>query len=147
MNIKQREKEITYNAIWHNERFTAVVHSPPRETRQTFVREAQRYLQLNELDVGALDFLEHLVLRQNFLQREGILVEDVVDGTGRNKLRDTTKPSERAKITNASALLLAHGRQLRHQKTGKNKVKWHQKRGTRVVGLLTHSFEMIAVPV
>lgn len=48
------------------------------------------FSQFDELDVEALDLLEHLILGEDLLQREGLLVEDVVDGTVGCKTGETT---------------------------------------------------------
>lgn len=54
-------------------------------TRQKKTRGTHNFFfffsQVDELDVEALDLLEHLILGKDLLQREGLLVEDVVDGT------------------------------------------------------------------
>lgn len=43
--------------------------------------------QVDELDVEALDLLQHLILGEDLLEGEGFLVEDVVDGTARGVRR------------------------------------------------------------
>ena len=77
--------------------------------------------QFNELGVDALDLLQHFILGEYLLQREVVLVEDVIDRTA--------APGRRARDRTASDSVQAHVHEVEpREKYMKNKKRTKVKR-------------------